>query len=116
MFTLMEATNPSVIFQRDLFSARSLIPIAWRSMGAGAQRTNSHKPTDDAYERQAKRKIWLFHKLEARSSKAFLNRLLTLKLQLLCFLFVFGATAPPVGQGLLIHEVSRSDATTHHSR
>jgi hypothetical protein len=29
----------------------------------------------------------------------------------------FGATAPPpVGQGLLIHEVSRSHTTTHHSR
>jgi len=33
-------------------------------------------------------------------------------------LFVFGATAPPpsVGQGLLIHEVSRSHTTTHHTR
>jgi len=30
-------------------------------------------------------------------------------------LFVFGAT-PPVGQGLLIHDVSRSHTTTHHSR
>jgi len=29
-------------------------------------------------------------------------------------LFVFGATAP-VGQGLLIHEVSRSPTTTHYS-
>jgi len=29
---------------------------------------------------------------------------------------VFGATAPPVGQGLFIHEVSRSHKTTHHSR
>jgi hypothetical protein len=28
----------------------------------------------------------------------------------------FGATAPPAGQGLLIHEVSRSHATRHHSR
>ena len=31
-------------------------------------------------------------------------------------LFVFGATAPKLGQGLLIHEVSRSHTTTHHSR
>ena len=30
-------------------------------------------------------------------------------------LFVFGATAP-VDQGLLIHNVSRSHTTTHHSR
>ena len=30
-------------------------------------------------------------------------------------LFVFGAT-PPVGPGLLIHEVYRSHTTTHHSR
>ena len=30
--------------------------------------------------------------------------------------FVLGATAPPVGQGLLIYEVSRSHTTTHHSR
>ena len=31
-------------------------------------------------------------------------------------LFVFGATAPPpVGQGLLIHEVSRSHVTMHNS-
>jgi len=31
-------------------------------------------------------------------------------------MFVFGATAPPVGEGLLIYEVSRSHTTTHHSR
>jgi len=31
-------------------------------------------------------------------------------------LFWFFAQQPPVGQGLLIHEVSRSHATTHHSR
>jgi len=34
-------------------------------------------------------------------------------------LFVFGATAPPpprVGQGFLIHDVSRSYTKTHHSR
>jgi len=31
-------------------------------------------------------------------------------------LFVFGATAPSVGQGIRIHEVSRSHPTTHHSR
>ena len=36
----------------------------------------------------------------------------TLKLNL----FVLGTTAPPVGQGLFIHEVSRSHTTTHHSR
>ena len=30
--------------------------------------------------------------------------------------FVFGATVPAVGEGLLIHEVSRSHTTTHHSR
>jgi len=32
------------------------------------------------------------------------------------YLFVFGATAPPVGQGLLVHEVSRSHTATQHSR
>jgi len=26
------------------------------------------------------------------------------------------ALQPPVGQGLIIHEVSRSHTTTHHSR
>ena len=31
-----------------------------------------------------------------------------------CLLFL--ARQPPVGQGLLIHEVSRSHTTTHHSR
>ena len=32
-------------------------------------------------------------------------------------IFVFGTTAPPpVGQSLLIHEVSRSHTTTHHIR
>jgi len=30
--------------------------------------------------------------------------------------FSFGATAPPLGHGLLIHDVSRSHKTTHHSR
>ena len=30
------------------------------------------------------------------------------------FLFVFWRDSPPVGQGLLIHEVSRSHTTTHH--
>jgi len=30
--------------------------------------------------------------------------------------FFFWAQQPPVGQGLLIHEVSRSHTTTHHSR
>jgi hypothetical protein len=29
---------------------------------------------------------------------------------------LFWRDSPPVGQGLLIHEVSRSHATTHHSR
>jgi len=32
------------------------------------------------------------------------------------FFFVFGPTAPPVGHGLLILEVSRSHTTTYHSR
>ena len=32
------------------------------------------------------------------------------------YLFVFGVTAPRVGLGLLIPEVSRSHTTTHHSR
>jgi len=31
-------------------------------------------------------------------------------------LFVFGATAPPLGHDLLNHEVSRSHTATHHSR
>ena len=30
--------------------------------------------------------------------------------------FFFGRDSPPVGQALLIHEVSRSLTTTHHSR
>jgi hypothetical protein len=38
-----------------------------------------------------------------------------------CIIFAFfffwgGALQPPVGQGLLIHEVHRSHITTHHSR
>jgi hypothetical protein len=36
------------------------------------------------------------------------------KTQFVCFMF--SARQPPVGQGLLIHEVSRSHTTTHHSR
>jgi len=32
------------------------------------------------------------------------------------FLFWFWRDSHPVGQGLLIHEVSRSHTTTHHSR
>jgi len=31
------------------------------------------------------------------------------------FLFIW-CNSPPVGQGLLIHEVSRSHTTTHHSQ
>jgi len=34
---------------------------------------------------------------------------------LACFLF-FLVQQPPVGQGLLIHEVSRSHSTMHHSQ
>jgi len=30
--------------------------------------------------------------------------------------FLYVAQQPPVGQGLLIYEVSRSHTTTHHSR
>jgi len=33
--------------------------------------------------------------------------------QFVCFFF---ARQPPVGQGLIIHEVSRSHTTTHHTR
>ena len=33
----------------------------------------------------------------------------------LYFIFL-SARQPPVGQGLLIHEVARSHTTTHHSR
>jgi len=40
------------------------------------------------------------------------GRFVSLTLLLFC-LFVFGTT---VGQGLLIHEVSRSHTTMHHSR
>jgi hypothetical protein len=36
--------------------------------------------------------------------------------KLIMFLCLFLAQQPPVGQGLLIHEVSRSHTTTHHSR
>ena len=32
------------------------------------------------------------------------------------FLFLAQQSPPPVGQGLLIHEVSRSHTTTHHSQ
>ena len=31
-------------------------------------------------------------------------------------LFVYGPAAPPVNYGLLIHEISRSNTMTHHSR
>ena len=31
-----------------------------------------------------------------------------------CTIFIFCATASPVGHGLLIHDVSRSHTTTHH--
>jgi hypothetical protein len=53
-------------------------------MGAGALETNSQQPTDDAYERKAKskEKTWRFHNPGARRSKASLNRLLILTLQL----------------------------------
>ena len=35
----------------------------------------------------------------------------------IALLFVcFWRDSPPVGQGVLIHEVSRSHTTTHHSR
>jgi hypothetical protein len=34
----------------------------------------------------------------------------------LCFLFCYLAQQPPLGQGLPIHEVSRSHLTMHHSR
>jgi hypothetical protein len=33
-----------------------------------------------------------------------------------CIFFYISAQQPPMGQGLLIHEVSRSHTTTHHSR
>jgi hypothetical protein len=36
------------------------------------------------------------------------------KMDSICFLLL--AQQPLVGQGLLIHEVSRSHTTTHHSR
>ena len=32
------------------------------------------------------------------------------------FVCLFSARQPPLGQGLLIHEVSRSHTTTYHSR
>ena len=35
---------------------------------------------------------------------------------LLYQLFIYLTQHPPVGQGVLIHEVSRSHSTTHHSR
>jgi hypothetical protein len=37
-------------------------------------------------------------------------------INLACFLGCFLAQQPPVGQGLFIHEVSRSHTTTHNSR
>ena len=39
-----------------------------------------------------------------------------LNCNIVLFLFFFLARQPPMGQGLLIHEVSRSHTTTHHSR
>jgi len=33
-----------------------------------------------------------------------------------CIFFLFLTQQPAVGQGLLIHEVSRSHTATHHSR
>ena len=50
--------------------------------------------------------------LSARRVMEFELKLLGEIIRFVC-LFVFGA---PVGQGLLIHEVSISDTTTHHSR
>jgi len=38
------------------------------------------------------------------------------KFTLRVFFVLFLAQQPQVGQGLLIHEVSRSHTTTHHSR
>jgi len=40
----------------------------------------------------------------------------TITVQGSLFVSLFLARQPPVGQGLLIHEVSRSHSTTHHSR
>jgi hypothetical protein len=35
---------------------------------------------------------------------------------IILFIFYYLSQQPPVSQGLLIHEVSRSHSTTHHSR
>ena len=43
----------------------------------------------------------------------FIERLIMKCSPFFCF---FSALQPPVGHGLLIHEVSRSHTTTHHSR
>jgi len=37
-------------------------------------------------------------------------------LSVLLDLFLFRRDSPPVGEDFLIHEVSRSHTTTHHSR
>jgi hypothetical protein len=39
-----------------------------------------------------------------------------IKVGLIQFVCLFLARQPPVGQGVLIHEVSRSHTATHHSR
>jgi len=44
------------------------------------------------------------------------SKYLTNLLYVYTYFFHFLAQEPPVGQGPLIHEVSRSHSTTHHSR
>jgi hypothetical protein len=47
----------------------------------------------------------------------FLNCLISrMEIIILCFFLSFWARQPPVGQGLLIHEVARSHTTTRHTR
>ena len=54
--------------------------------------------------------------------RSFLSVLISIldcnRVRFVCFFFLsfFLARQPPLGQGLLIHEVSRSHTTTHHSR
>jgi len=56
------------------------------------------------------------HRLYFEGCKALFSCNIGSVLRLFVCLFVFGSDSPPLGQGPLIHEVSRSHTTTHHSR
>ena len=59
--------------------------------------------------------MWPVRVQEASLNSGSLWQLVSSSYHMECW-FVFGATAPPLGQGLLIHEFSRSHITTHHNQ